>query len=482
MLAGEMRAHGTGAGGGGEELPARDPRRWLGGAILLAVAALLLAACSGGPDERFAAETVSSADVAEQISAPGAVQAAGQAELTAPSSGQVAELGVRDGGQVRRGQLVVRLSSPQVDDSVRQAEAALDAAGALTTSVPAAPTGDALEAFGEVQAQVAASSASVLEALRAALPLVPADRRGQARRRLDRAERRIERAQAASRRAAEGAAATAGATTAALNSALTSATAAQRAQAEAAYQLAKDQQERLSLRAPISGTVQLGRVGEGAAAPSLPPVPGLPEGADQAIQGLAAGSARTAAGPLLRVGSQVSAGQTVATVLDIARFTVAAEVDETDIALVRSGQRGTVELDAFPGARFGARVTRVALTPTGAQPAGGGVSYQVDLDLGRLVDAAGGARPSPRVGMTATAEIEVRSARDALSVASSALVGRGDGQAVYVIEGDRVHLRPIRLTAAGEERVAVAEGLRAGERVVTRGAERLRDGQEYPGT
>lgn len=479
MLAGDMSTRTLDGQGTSRGAPASVRLRV---ALALAAAALLLAACSRGPDARFASEAVHRADVAEQVSAPGSVQAAGQGEITAPSSGRIAELAVRDGRRVRRGQLVARLTSDQVDDALRQAQAALDAASSLGAGVPALPSGDALEALGEVQALVADSSASVLDALRAGLAVLPADRRSQAARRLDRAERRIERAQAASLRAAQGAARTASATTSALSAALESATAAQRAQAQAAYDLAKDQQERLVLRAPIAGTVQLGRVGEGAAAPAAPSVPGLPEGAGEALQGLATGGAQPASGPLLRAGSQVSAGQEVATVLDVDRLTVAAEVDETDIALVRAGQGGTVELDAFPGARFGARVTRVALTPGGSQPAGGGVSYQVDLDLGRVLDGTeGGTPPAARVGMTATAEIQVRSAPDALSVASSALVGRGAGQAVYVIEGDRVRLRPIRLAASGEERVAVAEGLQAGERVVVRGAERLHDGQRYPG-
>jgi multidrug efflux pump subunit AcrA (membrane-fusion protein) len=83
--------------------------------------------------------------------------------------------------------------------------------------------------------------------------------------------------------------------------------------------------------------------------------------------------------------------------------------------------------------------------------------------------------------MTATAEIEVRRAGHALSVPSSALVGRGGGQAVFVVEGGRVHLRPVRIAANGDDRAAIASGLRDGERVVSRGAERLRDGQAWPG-
>jgi multidrug efflux pump subunit AcrA (membrane-fusion protein) len=40
----------------------------------------------------------------------------------------------------------------------------------------------------------------------------------------------------------------------------------------------------------------------------------------------------------------------------------------------------------------------------------------------------------------------------------------------------------VRVAADGEDRVAIAAGLREGERVVSRGAERLRDGQTWPGS
>jgi HlyD family secretion protein len=83
--------------------------------------------------------------------------------------------------------------------------------------------------------------------------------------------------------------------------------------------------------------------------------------------------------------------------------------------------------------------------------------------------------------MTATAAIEVRRTTDQLSVPGSALVGRSGGQAVFVVENGKVRLRPVQVAADGEDRVSVASGLREGERVVYRGAERLRDGQDWPG-
>jgi HlyD family secretion protein len=448
-----------------------------GAAVALSlVAALALGACSSGGDDRYAAEVVRPGEVVERVSAPGVVQAAGQADLQAPAAARVERLVVKDGQRVRRGQLVAQLSSDQVDDQVRQAQAAADAASSLGGVAPTLPTGSALSAFQQVQSQVATASAAVIDALRSALPLLPQPQRRRLQARIDRAQVRVAELQRQADQAARQAAAAADAQAAAIRRSIEAATAAQRGQAQLALELARDQQRRLTLRAPLAGTVQLGRTvtGGGVTVPSLP---GLPEGAEQALQGLD-GGAQGQAGPPLRVGSEVDAGQTVATVFDTSALLVAAEVDETDIALVRPGQPSRVELDAFPAATFPARVRRVAVAPTAAQSAAGGVTYQVDLVLGEA-DGPGG--PVPRVGMTATAAIEVRRAVGKLSVAGSALVGRAGGQAVFVVERGKVRLRPVQVAADGEDRVAIAAGLREGERVVSRGAERLRDGQDWPG-
>jgi multidrug efflux pump subunit AcrA (membrane-fusion protein) len=452
-------------------------------AVALALA-LALGACHSGPDERFAAEAARPADVVERVNAPGSVTAAAQAELTAAAAATVERLPVRDGAKVRPGEVVAQLSSSQVDESLRQAKAALAAASSLGSAVPSLPTDQAVAALGEVQNQVTATSLAVITSLRSVAGTLPAPQRSRLDARLDRAERQLDQTRRRTSAAIEAAGAAVEAQTSALSRSLQAATAAQRAQAALAVEAARSQQQRLTLRAPLGGTVQLGREQTGAGG-GLPTLPSLPQGAEQALQGLTGGGGRGQEGPVLRVGSEVDAGQAVATVYDVDSLDVATEVDETDVALVRNGQRAEVELDAFPGARFEARVRRVAVAPSGGteRSAAGGVTYQVDLALGReLAPGEDGRSALPRVGMTATAEIEVRHAEHTLSVPGSALVGRGRGQSVYVIEGDRVRLRSVRVAADGEDRVAIAGGLREGERVVSKGAERLRDGQTWPGS
>ncbi len=67
--------------------------------------------------------------------------------------------------------------------------------------------------------------------------------------------------------------------------------------------------------------------------------------------------------------------------------------------------------------------------------------------------------------------------RDAVIIPSAAVQYGPAGEFAYVVGGDgTVAMRPVKLSPAESDRVAVLAGLKAGERVVTAGADRLRDG------
>jgi HlyD family secretion protein len=252
---------------------------------------------------------------------------------------------------------------------------------------------------------------------------------------------------------------------------------AQRVQTRAAVAAARRVVDSLSVRAPISGVVVLGRAAEGAARPDLSGLLGqAPPDAGAASQLLDGGGARTEG--MIVEGAPVNTGDTLLRVTDVSTLALTAEVDETDVLLVRPGVRARVELDAVPAATYGATVASVDVAPTAS--AAGGVTYVVRLALGPGTTADGEPAPQPRPGMSAVADLRVRAAQDAVAVPAGAVVRNGARDAVYVVRAGRAALRTVRLGAQGEDRVQVLEGVRAGERVVVRGADRIRDGQEVP--
>ncbi len=176
------------------------------------------------------------------------------------------------------------------------------------------------------------------------------------------------------------------------------------------------------------------------------------------------------------VGAPVSAGTTLATIVDVSSLSLAADVDETDVFLVKPGVKAEAELDAVPGGRYPATVASVGLSPT--QSARGGVSYRVRLTLAGGTMPDGSPAPTPRPGMSAVADLQVRTPQDAVSVPATAIVRDGDRDAVWVVDDAHAHRRNVTVGTQGEDRVAVTAGLRVGEQVVVRGADQVREGQE----
>ena len=82
--------------------------------------------------------------------------------------------------------------------------------------------------------------------------------------------------------------------------------------------------------------------------------------------------------------------------------------------------------------------------------------------------------------MSAVADLRVRTATDAVTVPAAAIVRDGDRDAVWVQDGRVARRRIITVGAQGEDAVEIRAGVRVGERVVVRGADRVREGQELP--
>lgn len=455
------------------------PRR--GATAAVAVAAVVLTGCTA-EESGIEVAAVGRSTVTEVVEAPATVQARATTTLTSPAAGEVARVFVKDGQRVGAGTLVARISSPETTGRLTQARAQL---AQVESSAPGAP---AYVSAGPAQTRADTAAHGAFDGARKAAEQIPEPRlRASALTQVAAAERQYALAAAQARSAI-----------AAINSgigdlsaALASLSAAQRLQAQAAVGVAEQAVEALDVRAPIGGTVQLGGSAAagssstgGSSAGSLDSVLGqLPAGvrdqASSALGGAATGggSSVQTVGPVTE-GMPVSTGMPLATVVDTSVLSLVAEVDETDVFLVRPGIRAVAELDAVPGARYAATVAAVDLSPTSS--ARGGVSYRVRLALAAGTLPDGDPAPRPRPGMSAVADLRVRTATDAVSVPASAVVRDGDRDAVWVLDGVVARRRVVTVGTQGEDVVEVREGLRAGERVVVRGADRVREGQELP--
>ncbi|GAA4696223.1 efflux RND transporter periplasmic adaptor subunit [Phytohabitans rumicis] len=429
-------------------------------AVASVVALGATAASCGNDESPVALGNAARGTVAEVVDAPAAVTAKAAATLTAPADGTLATLRVRAGDSVRRGQVLAVVDSPTAKARLKQAKQALDAARRAGGGF-----GGGVNLSG-VQRETDKAAAAAFDAARdAAGKIADQHVRGVLLAQVDAAQKQYETAA----RAAGQAVRAVQRGVAGLSSAMSALSAAQRLQAQQAYDLAKSTVDALTLRAPIPGVVQLGGTSTattpsfadllGGAAASLPAAPAV-AGVDVAIP----------------VGGQVTAGTAVLTVVDVSALGLVAEVDETDILLVRQGLAATVELDAATGATYTGEVRSVDVLPTSS--ARGGVAYRVRLALGAGAYGDGREAPAPRPGMSAVVHLQVREAADAITVPAAAVFSADGRDAVWVVRGGKAERVDVTVGVQGQDLVQIVAGVADGERVVVRGTDQVRPGQE----
>lgn len=442
--------------------------------LLIALTAVVVltattAASCGDEDPDLALASAARNAVSEVIDAPATVTARAAATLTAPADGTLASLRVQPGQRVKRGQVLAVVDSPSAQQRLRQAKEALTAAkragrgvgaGSLTSSRRGTDKA-ADEAFDA--ARKAAEKIADPQLRDALLTQVTSAQRQYAA-----AARSADQAVRAVQRGING-----------LSSAVGALSAAQRLQAQQAYDLAKASVDALTLRAPIAGVVQPGgtRAGGGANAG----LAGLLEqagggGLDPSVLAPSQGGPPAGVDDAVVVGGLVTAGTPVLTVVDTGQLGLLAEVDETDVLLVKAGVTATVELDAVTGASYDAVVRSVDVLPTSS--AQGGVTYRVRLALGAGKLAEDEPAPTPRPGMNAVVHLRVREAADAVTVPASAVFSVDGRDVVWVVRDGKAGRAAVTVGVQGSDLVQILNGVQPGDRIVVRGADQVRDGQE----
>jgi HlyD family secretion protein len=413
-------------------------------------------------------------DVVELVDAPATVTAKAAATLTAPADGALASMAVKPGDLVRAGQLLAVIDSPSAQSRLADASSALAAlkgGGGVGRSD-----------LSSVQRKTDEAATKAFEAARdAATAIADPTVRGALLAQVDAAERAYQEA-ATSARALIGSVQRG---LASISQAMSALTAAQRAQAQAAYDLAKAGVDALTLRAPVAGVVQLGGVassGGGASLNDLIGAAGASAGGAAASTGGGSSGGGSGSGPgvdpAVGVGGRVSTGTPLLTVVDVSELGLLAEVDETDVLLVQPGVTASVELDAAPGARYDATVTSADVLPSTSVR--GGVSYRVRLRLAAGTFGDGRPAPAPRPGMNAVAHLAVRSVRDTVTVPAAAVFNVGGKDVVWLVRQGKAVQAPVTVGVAGQDRVQVLAGLADGDRLVVRGADKVTSGMKIP--
>lgn len=124
-----------------------------------------------------------------------------------------------------------------------------------------------------------------------------------------------------------------------------------------------------------------------------------------------------------------------------------AEIDETDLPKVKTGQEVGINLDAYSDETFTGKITFIGFIATTSET--GGNAYKVKISLPKNLDL------KFRVGMEGDAEIILRVTKDVLKVPTSSVINEGDKN--YVMKGDEKV--EVTLGTESQDEVEVKSGL-----------------------
>ena len=207
-------------------------------------------------------------------------------------------------------------------------------------------------------------------------------------------------------------------------------------------------------------------------------------------------------GETVVLGIQNAEGSTLMTLADMSVITAEVKVDETDIVNVVLGQTASVTVDAFPGQTFSGKVTEVGdqalLRTTGVATSQSTTGTEEAKDF-KVVVTLDPSKVDLRPGLSCTAKITTAHKPDTLTIPIQALVQRepvaeaklfkdhGKSattasdtlpgkqstlvQGVYLLADDKGRLRvrfvPVTTGITGTTDIEVVSGLKQGDEIVT---------------
>ncbi|MGK2859149.1 MAG: efflux RND transporter periplasmic adaptor subunit [Thermoanaerobaculia bacterium] len=190
-------------------------------------------------------------------------------------------------------------------------------------------------------------------------------------------------------------------------------------------------------------------------------------------------------GEVAVIGTMNNAGTKLMTISDMSVVESVMEVDETDIPHVKTGQKATVTIDAYPNRTFTGTVTEVGSSPMEGATGGGGeaVNFEVKVQLDNPSDDI-------RPGFSCSADIITATRDDVPAIPLAALVMRerqsdkpvsdakaggppasdkSEEEGVYVFDEatKTVKFTPVETGITGDLSIEIVKGVTPGATIVT---------------
>lgn len=166
----------------------------------------------------------------------------------------------------------------------------------------------------------------------------------------------------------------------------------------------------------------------------------------------------------LSIGDYVAVGQALVNLVSDDQLTVSYNVPENELAKLKLGQRVLVSTSAFPGEQFTGNVSFISPT--------------VDVDTRSIAVEAEVPNALHRLspGLYVRVKQNLGDAEQSVVVPEEALVPTISGQIVYVVQKGKAVSTPVKVGVRFKHYAQILSGIKAGDRVVTAGQQKLKDG------
>ena len=166
-------------------------------------------------------------------------------------------------------------------------------------------------------------------------------------------------------------------------------------------------------------------------------------------------------------GSVVSAGQSVVRVAQLGEKEIIVNVPEREVGLMKQAKGFSAHFDAIPGKLYVAKLRELSPAADAASR-----TYMAKLSIASADDAL-------KLGMSATVRLDLGEAQ-VIVIPNTALYTRDNTTRVWLVDRASETVKPVevKLGTSTNEGVAVISGLKAGDLVVTAGANLLLAGQK----
>jgi peptidoglycan hydrolase-like protein with peptidoglycan-binding domain len=165
----------------------------------------------------------------------------------------------------------------------------------------------------------------------------------------------------------------------------------------------------------------------------------------------------------VNLGSHVSSGTALASVVSPSRLTATAQISQADIADLKLGQKAQMAIDGYESDTFTGRISYISSEPVSSSSTSGSSSstqYSITVspqDLPKLAKS----------GMTGTLTIVIAQRTDVITVPTSAVSGSSGTSFVRVMQNGQPVFRQVQTGMATSSTTEITSGLADGETVVT---------------